>query len=101
MLNTVQTTSRPNEKFLAAWSQPNPPQFQVGDEIEFEKADGWRWIITILGRAEGGSFECMSYDGQPHFLTADEENLAALRITARGRFDEETIAMYRRLLGLD
>jgi hypothetical protein len=45
-------------------SQPNPPQFQVGDEIEFEKSDGWRWIVAILGRAEHGKFDCMIFDGQ-------------------------------------
>ena len=100
MLNTLPTTRLP-EKFMAAWSLPNPPQLQVGDEIEFEKADGWHWIITILGRAEDGDYECMVYDGTPHFLTTDEETLAALRITQRGRMDEETIAMYRDLLGLD
>ncbi|RLP21995.1 hypothetical protein [Mesorhizobium sp. YM1C-6-2] len=100
MLNTLSTPSL-HDKFLAAWSLPNPARFEVGDEIEFEKSDGWRWIITILGRAEDGEFECMSYDGQPHFLTTDEETLAALRITQRGRMDEETIAMYRDLLGLD
>lgn len=100
MLNTISTPSL-HDKFLAAWAQPNPPQFQVGDEIEFVKSDGLRWIITILGRAEDGEFECMSYDGQPHFLTADEETLSALRITQRGRMDEGTIAMYRDLLGMD
>lgn len=101
MLNNPSHTTSLNEKFLAAWAQPNPPRFEVGDEIEFQKSDGLRWIITIIGRSEDGEFECMSYDGQPHFLTADEETLAALRITQRGRMDEETIAMYRDLLGMD
>jgi len=100
MLNTLSTPTR-LEKFLAAWSQPNPTQFQVGDVVEFEKLDGWRWIVTILGRAPDGSFECMIYDGKPHFLAVDEGALAALRVVKRGRMDEETIDMYRCMLGLD
>lgn len=100
MLNTLSTPIL-HDKFLAAWSQPNPPQWQVGDELEFEKTDGWRWIITILGRSADGKFECLVYDGKPHFLAVDEETLDGLRIIKRGRFDEETIAMYRGLLGLD
>ena len=90
------------ERIMAAWAQPNPPQFQVGDEIEFEKSDGWRWIITILGRSADGKFECMVWDGRPHFLSVDdEETLTALRIVKRGRMDEESIAMYRDLLDLE
>jgi len=100
MLNTA-TTPTLLEKFMAAWSQPNPPQFQIGDEIEFQKSDGWRWILTILGRSAEGTFECMIFDGNPHFLAVDEEILSALRIVKRGRMDEEAIAMYRCMLGLD
>ena len=82
-------------------NSPDPAKYQVGDEIEFVKADGLHWIITILGTTEDGEYPAMWWDGRPHLLYIMEEGLDALRIIGRRQHTAETIAMHRQMLGLD
>jgi hypothetical protein len=88
------------ERIAAALRAADPEKFQIGDIIEFEKADGWRWIVTILG-GSARAYDLMAYDGRPHHFMGDAKFLDTLRITNVTRMDEEAIDMYRGLLGLD
>jgi hypothetical protein len=90
-----------HEKRLAeALRSADAEKFQIGDVIEFEKADGRRWILTILGGSPA-MYDLMAYDGRPHHLTGDATFLESLRITNVSRMDDETVDMYRALLGLE
>lgn len=86
--------------FLGHFHGDNPARFQVGDLITFKKADGWTWPIMILG-IDGEDVDAMFYDGMPHRFRCAMEDLAALRVIRIEEVDEETVSMYRRLVGLD
>lgn len=77
----------------------NPPKFQPGDVIDFEKEGGRKWPLMILG-VRGSDADVMCYDGNPHLLRLKVATLEALRITKVEASDEETVTMYRRLVGL-
>jgi hypothetical protein len=80
---------------------PNPSKWHVGDEIEFQKADGWKWTLTIVGVTEAGEYQAMWWDGRPHLFYIMAEGLDALRITKRRTHTEESVSMWRHLLGLE
>lgn len=88
-------------KIAGIMAQPDPERFQSGDVIEFQKCDGWKWPVTILGRNAAGDFDAMFYTGEPWHFTATEDELAALRIVRVDVMDGESVTMYRRLLGLE
>lgn len=74
---------------------PNPARHQPGDMITFEKADGLRWIVTVLGTAEDGDMVLMAWDGMPHLLYASEGALDRLRIIQIERADPATLSEWR------
>ena len=77
---------------------PNPARHQAGDMITFEKADGLRWIVTVLGTAEDGDMVLMAWDGLPHLLYASEDALDRLRIIRVERADTASLAEWRTML---
>lgn len=84
----------------SVWDLPNPPIFQVGDMVHFEKANGSQWIVTILD-IDGDDIMLMFYDGQPYILNAKTDRLRNLRILAMDTMSADDVEMYRRLLWLD
>ena len=93
-----------NPKTIAAFRRhlrcQNPPKFQAGDVIDFEKEGGRKWPLMILG-VRGSDADVMCYDGNPHLLRLKVATLGALRITKVEASTDETVAMYRALVGLD
>lgn len=88
------------ESFYArVWDLPNPPIFQVGDMVHFEKTES-RWIVTILD-IDGDDITLMFYDGQPYILNTTTDRLRSLRILATDKMSAGDVEMYRRLLRLD
>lgn len=74
---------------------PNPARYQPGDMLTFEKADGLRWIVTILGTAKDGDMVLMAWDGLPHLLYASEDVLNRLRVVRIEHADPATLAEWR------
>ncbi|MEW9617458.1 hypothetical protein AB3G45_26980 [Shinella sp. S4-D37] len=92
-----------NPKSIAAFRRhlrcQNPPKFQAGDVVDFEKEGGRKWPLMILG-IRGDAADVICYDGNPHLVRLKVATLEALRITKVEASSEETIAMYRALVGL-
>ncbi|CAN7201513.1 hypothetical protein LJR030_000508 [Rhizobium sp. LjRoot30] len=86
---------------LEHFFSPDPPLFGIGDSITFEKADGYRGIVTILGYSPTGEIECMFFNGRGHHVDVSLEDLCSLRILRIETMRADDVAMYRRLLGLD
>lgn len=84
--NTVTSRLRNanNPKIIAAFRRhlrcENPPRFQAGDVIDFEKETGRKWPLMIRG-IRGGDVDVICYDGNPHLLRLKVATLEALRIT--------------------
>ena len=78
-----------------------PAVWQVGDEIEFEDGDGWRWPITILELDGEGNARCLWWDGMPHLVRIQSEQLNSLRIMNREHYGHERVLEWRRLCGLE
>ncbi|GAA4178873.1 hypothetical protein [Shinella granuli] len=93
-----------NPKTIAAFRRhlrcQNPPKFQPGDLVDFEKERGRKWPLMILG-IRGNDVDVICYDGNPHLLRLKVATLGALRITKVEASTDETVAMYRALVGLD
>lgn len=93
-----------NPKTIAAFRrhlrQQNPPKFQAGDVIDFEKEGGRKWPLMILG-IRGDTADVICYDGNPHLVRIKVATLEALRVTKMEASSEETVTMYRALVGLD
>lgn len=104
MTQSQATALRNNPTTIAAFRrhlrQQNPQKFQAGDVIDFEKEGGRKWPLMILG-IRGDTADVICYDGNPHLLRIKVATLEALRITKVETSTEETIAMYRALVGLD
>lgn len=94
-------TAQTHNLIVTILHAPGPARWQAGDMITFEKADGLRWIVTILGREKSGEIQMMFYTGKPFFFMTTEDELAALRIVHIDTMNDETVTMYRRMLGLD
>lgn len=94
-------TTETRTQIGSIFNTPDPERWQVGDEIEFVKADGGKWIVTILGREKSGELQMMFYTGQPYFFMTTEDELASLRVVRVCRMNQESVTEYRRLLGLD
>lgn len=107
MTNPQATSPLPNAnnpKTIAAFRRhlrrQNPPKFQVGDVIDFEKEGDRTWPLMILG-IRGNDVDVICYDGNPHLLRLKVATLEALRVMKVEANTEETVDMYRRLVGLD
>jgi len=91
----------PLSRILEHFFSPDPPIFGIGDSITFEKADGYRGVITILGYSPTGEVECMFFNGRGHHVNVSLDNICGLRVLRVETMRPEDINMYRRLLGLD
>jgi hypothetical protein len=86
--------------FLEYLHSPDECRFRVGDAVTFEKESGREWPMLILG-IRGEDVDLMCYDGMPHLIQAKLAELAALRVVLITEESDETVEMYRDLVGLE